>query len=210
MKFPCFYQWPSSSDYNIVFFNDVVHTTVTRDPAAVSQWINDINSLYGHRLIVGLDMEWRPNHSRRLQNPAATLQLCVGRSCLIYQLIHSPYFPIQLIQFLSYSNHNFVGVEVKSDLKKLQRDHKIGYNAKTVDLRRLAVDGHKMEDLKYAGLKTMARIVLGKEIEKPKRVTRSRWDDRRLTADQVQYACIDAYVSFEIGRVLNAPAFNFR
>ncbi|KAL3637096.1 hypothetical protein CASFOL_019395 [Castilleja foliolosa] len=89
--------------HNVVFFNDVVYTTVTHDPTTVSQWISDITSLYGHRLIVGLDIEWRPNISRHQQNPAATLQLCVGRCCLIYQLIHSPYFPLRLIKFLSYS-----------------------------------------------------------------------------------------------------------
>lgn len=61
-----------------------------------------------------------------------------------------------------------------------------------------------MKELKNAGLKNMARFVLGKEMEKPKSVTRSRWDNRRLTPDQVHYACIDAYVSFEIGRVLTA------
>ncbi|KAG6430964.1 hypothetical protein SASPL_109038 [Salvia splendens] len=203
MAIHCHCEQPSAS-YNVAFSGDVVYTTVTRDPAAVSQWIRDVTSLYGHRLTVGLDIEWRPNHNRGEQNPAATLQLCVGRCCLIYQLIHSPYFPVHLIQFLSYSDHNFAGIGVKSDVRKLERDHRIGYGAKTVDLGKLAAEVYKMKELKNAGLKNMARFVLGKEMEKPKSVTRSRWDDRRLTADQVHYACIDAYVSFEIGRVLTA------
>lgn len=76
-----------------------------------------------------------------------------------------------------------------------------------MDLRGLAAKVYETKELKKAGLKTMARIVLGKEMEKPKWVTRSRWDNRRLTADQVQYACIDAFVSSEIGRVLNASVF---
>ncbi|KAH6779556.1 hypothetical protein C2S52_010793 [Perilla frutescens var. hirtella] len=206
MTTQCHYESPSAA-YDVDFSGDVVYATVTHDPVAVSEWIHDVSSLYGHRLTVGLDIEWRPNHSRDHHNPAATLQLCVGRCCLIYQLIHSPYFPVQLIRFLSYSNHNFVGIGVKSDLKKLQRDHRIGYNAKAVDLGRLAADAYNMKELKNAGLKTMARIVLGKEMEKPKSVTRSRWDNRRLTADQVQYACIDAFVSSEIGRVLSASVF---
>ncbi|KAI3444280.1 hypothetical protein Pfo_000945 [Paulownia fortunei] len=202
------YQLPSESNpCNVFFFSDAIYTTVTHDPATVSQWIYDINSLYGHRLIVGLDVEWRPNFTRHHQNPAATLQLCVGRCCLIYQLIHSPYFPFQLIQFLSYSNHTFVGIGVRSDLEKLQRDYRIGYHAKAVDLRGLAADVYRMKDLKNAGLKTLARTVLGKEMEKPKSVTISSWDNRCLTPDQIQYACLDAFVSFEIGRILNASAF---
>lgn len=198
---------PPSAAHDVVFAGDVVYATVTRDPAAVSQWVRDVSSLYGHRLTVGLDIEWRPNFRRGEQNPAATLQLCVGRCCLIYQLIHSPYFPVQLIRFLSYSDHNFAGIGVKSDLKKLQRDHRIGHNAKAVGLGKLAADVYRTKELKYSGLKNMARIVLGKEMEKPKSVARSRWDDRRLTAHQMQYACIDAYVSSEICRVLNASAF---
>ncbi|PIN25008.1 DNA helicase [Handroanthus impetiginosus] len=193
--------------YDVVFFNHVIYTTVTHDPSTVSQWIYDVSSLYGHRLIVGLDVEWRPNSTRHNQNPAATLQLCVGRCCLIYQLLHSPYFPFQLYQFLSHSNHTFVGVDVKSDLKKLHRDHRIGYNAKAVDLRGLAADAYKKKDLKKAGMKTLARIVLGKEMEKPKSVIMSSWDNRWLTQEQVQYACVDSFVSYEIGRKLNASAF---
>ncbi|KAK4404712.1 hypothetical protein Sango_0839800 [Sesamum angolense] len=198
-------QLPSQA-HAVVFFRDVIYTTVTHDPATVSRWIHDINSLYGHRLIVGLDVEWRPNFSRHQQNPAATLQLCIGRCCLIYQLIHSPYFPLQLIQFLSFSNHTFVGVDVKSDLKKLQRDYRIGYNARAVDLRGLAADVCGMKELKKGGLRSLARTVLGKEMEKPKWVTMSSWDNRVLTPEQVQYACVDAFVSFEIGRILNASA----
>jgi hypothetical protein len=48
----------------------------------------------------------------------------------------------------------------------------------------------------------LAERVLGKIVEKPQRITRSRWDNPWLNADQVKYATVDAYVSFEIGRRL--------
>ncbi|KAL3637095.1 hypothetical protein CASFOL_019394 [Castilleja foliolosa] len=67
-----------------------------------------------------------------------------------------------------------------------------------------------MKGLKNAGLKTLARTVLGREVEKPNAVTMSGWDNRWLTPDQVQYACVDAFVSFEIGRILNASAFRLK
>lgn len=73
-----------------------------------------------------------------------------------------------------------------------------------VDLRGLAADQYGLGHLKNAGLKGLANLVLGKEIEKPLNVTLSRWDNHYLNLDQVQYACIDAFVSFEIGRSLNA------
>ena len=75
--------------------------------------------------------------------------------------------------------------------------------ANVVDLRSLAVEmGNR--DLRNAGLKGLARAVLGMEIHKPRSVTLSRWDREWLTYEQVQYACIDAFLSFEIGRCLNA------
>ncbi|MDD0148694.1 hypothetical protein PSY31_23695, partial [Shigella flexneri] len=66
----------------------------------------------------------------------------------------------------------------------------------------MAAEVSRVKDLKYAGLKTLARIVLGKEMEKPKSVCRSDWDNRRLSIDQVKYACLDAYASAEIGTML--------
>lgn len=71
-----------------------------------------------------------------------------------------------------------------------------------VDLRSLG-DG---EEYKNLGLKSFALGVLGKEVSKPKRVTMSRWDNEWLNTDQVLYACLDAFISFDIGRVLKANA----
>ncbi|KAL2548123.1 Polynucleotidyl transferase [Forsythia ovata] len=89
--------------YEVNFFEDIIHTLLTHDPNMVSQWLSDIESLNNHsgnRLIVGLDIEWRPNN-QYYKNPVATLQLCVGLRCLIYQLIHSPYVSSLFINFLS-------------------------------------------------------------------------------------------------------------
>lgn len=61
-------------------------------------------------------------------------------------------------------------------------------------------------DMRRAGLKTLSSFVLRKEMDKPQWVTLSRWDYRWLMEDQVMYACVDAFVSFEIGRLLNAYA----
>ncbi|KAI7997850.1 hypothetical protein LOK49_LG10G02553 [Camellia lanceoleosa] len=70
--------------------------------------------------------------------------------------------------------------------------------ATTVDLRSLATDCWMIQ-LQNAGLKNLAREVLEKDIKKPKRITMSRWDNEWLYPEQVQYACIDAFHSFEIG-----------
>ncbi|KAL2507377.1 F-box/kelch-repeat protein [Forsythia ovata] len=85
--------------YEVNFFEDIIHTLVTHDPNMVSQWLSVIESLNNHsssRLVVSLDIEWHPNN-RYYKNPVATLQLCVGLHCLIYQLIHSPYVSSPLV-----------------------------------------------------------------------------------------------------------------
>ncbi|KAL0339819.1 UNVERIFIED_CONTAM: hypothetical protein Sradi_4498700 [Sesamum radiatum] len=198
--------------YLVSFFGDTIFTQVTHDPDTVTRWISDIESIHRYRLhclIVGLDVEWRPSFNRYQQIPVATLQLCVGRRCLIYQIIHSDDdIPDSLVDFLSNEDYTFVGVNIYSNLDKLETDYdeiKIVHNA--VDLRRLVANRYRRRDLLYAGLEELAKVVLHKEVEKPRRVTMSRWDSRWLTAEQAQYACTDAFMCFEIGRVLKAPGF---
>ncbi|KAG6411085.1 hypothetical protein SASPL_129159 [Salvia splendens] len=197
--------------YDVTFFGDSVFTTLTWDPSIASQWISGVEAVYrsqidGGCLIVGLDVEWRPSFQRHVTNPAATLQLCVGRRCLIFQLIRSPSVPPSLVAFLANPRHTFVGIGIEADLKKLEKDYQFGFNTNTVDLRELAAERYGRRDLKNSGVKRLAALVLEKEVEKPKNVTMSRWDNPWLTPTQVRYACVDAFVCFEIGRVLNASS----
>lgn len=83
-------------------------------------------------------------------------------------------------------------------------DYGLSVNGRVVDLRHLAADAYDNGRLKNAGLQELASVVLDRVVDKPRRVTMGRWDNRWLTPQQVQYACVDAFVSFEIGRRLNA------
>ncbi|GJW23711.1 Werner syndrome-like exonuclease [Tanacetum coccineum] len=190
--------------YDVTFFDKTINTLVTETPYFVDRWISKIEHIHRHRLdnlVVGLDVEWRPNTNRYVQNPVATLQLCVGRNCLIYQLMYTPFFPDSLINFLRNPSYTFVGVGVENDVEKLNADYGIMVG-RIEDLRDLAVEEFGAKELRNAGLKGLTSWVLGKELDKPKYVTMSRWDQAWLTLDQVQYACVDAYLSFEIGRTL--------
>ncbi|KAG6424642.1 hypothetical protein SASPL_115060 [Salvia splendens] len=167
--------YDSHNTYDVTFFGDSVFTTVTSDPTIASQWISEIDR-DGQHLIVGLDVEWRPSFNRHVAYPAATLQLCVCLRCLIFQLIHSPSVPPPLVDFLANPNHTFVGIGIEADLEKLEEDYEFGFNTNAVDLRGLAA------------------LVLEKEVDKPKNVTMSRWDNQWLTPTQVRYACVSACV----------------
>ena len=193
--------------YEVTFFGDTIQTLVTNTPAIVDSWIQNVENSHrhagDHRLIVGLDVEWRPNFNTRSENPVATLQLCVGRDCLIFQLLHAPTVPTSLIAFLRNPGYTFVGVGIDEDLEKLVVDYGLGVS-RSVDLRGLAAHELNNMELRNAGLKRLGLEVLGKEVHKPRRVTMSRWDNFYLSIEQVQYACVDAFLSSEIGTALNA------
>ncbi|XP_058209630.1 3'-5' exonuclease-like [Rhododendron vialii] len=196
--------------YDVNFFDDTVKTLVTDTPCIVDTWISDIERLHHHRLnnlIVGLDIEWRPNFNNNYNstNPAALLQLCVGRNCLIFQLIFAPHMPQSLVNFLADEDYTFVGVGIEKDVDKLREDHGLEVR-NTVDLGWLAARELRNRQLHNAGLVTLAREVLGKQFVKPRNVTLSDWNDDWLSEDQIQYACVDAFVSFEIGRSLDAAS----
>ncbi|OEL33107.1 hypothetical protein BAE44_0005875 [Dichanthelium oligosanthes] len=186
---------------DVTFGDDVIATTVTSSGEAVEGWLAEVRAAPGD-LVVGLDVEWRPS-TRAWQNPVATLQLCVGRRCLIFQLLHADRVPRALAEFLGDRGVRFVGVGVEADAERLSDDHELGV-ANAVDLRGLAAEGMGRPDLRQAGLRALVAAVLGVDLVKPQRVTMSRWDASCLSYEQIRYACIDAFVSFEVGRKLLA------
>ncbi|CAO1948422.1 unnamed protein product [Urochloa humidicola] len=193
--------------FTVRFGQDEITTTVTSSGRAVDRWIAEVLSAHrpgGARrdIIVGLDVEWRPSYSSA-QNPAATLQLCVGRRCLIFQLLHADYFPAALLGFLGDRTIRFFGVGVEADAARLRADHGLAV-ANAVDLRGLAAEVMGRPELRQAGLRGVVVAVLGSNLNKPQRVTMSRWDARTLSGEQVSYACVDAFVSSEVARRLQA------
>ncbi|PKA58176.1 Werner Syndrome-like exonuclease [Apostasia shenzhenica] len=181
-----------------------ISTTLTASADEVNSWIAEILRVHRrrlNRLIVGLDCEWRPSFTRAQQNPVALLQLCVGRRCLIFQLLYADEIPSSLLDFLHDGRFTFVGVGIHNDVERLDDERGISvYNAK--DLKEIAAEKMQRPDLRQKGLAALAMEVMGVEVSKPKHVTMSRWDQFYLTMDQIRYACIDAFLSFEIGRRL--------
>ncbi|KAJ6408438.1 hypothetical protein OIU84_011701 [Salix udensis] len=197
--------------YDVNFFDDKIRTLVTHTPSFVNTWVAETqqkihqnNNPADHPLLVGLDIEWRPNRMRQIDNPAATLQLSTDKDCLIFQLLHCPTgIPQPLRDFLSNKDYTFVGVGIEGDVEKLVGDYDVSIG-NAVDLRVLAAEKLGAVQWKNSGIKALVKEILGKQIEKPKRVTMSRWDNEWLTGDQVQYACLDAFLCYKIGESLYA------
>ncbi|MCL7028359.1 hypothetical protein MKW94_030783 [Papaver nudicaule] len=190
--------------YSVNFNGEQIRTVVTKNTSTVDHWIRSIYNDdidFVDPLIVGFDVEWRPNFGG-YDNRVATLQLCVGRRCLIFQIMYADKIPTSLRSFLENESLRFVGVGIGSDAYKLGGS----YNTcvlKAVDLKDLAAEKYGRKELKNLGLMKLAQVVLGcGEIEKPEHITLSNWSQYHLTREQIQYACVDAYVSFKIGKQL--------
>ncbi|XP_055819456.1 uncharacterized protein LOC129888519 [Solanum dulcamara] len=198
---------------SIPFYRDQIEVTVTKKASEVDRWIGQTVHIHRrrlHKLLVGLDIEWRATRNPTEETPSvALLQLCVGHRCILFQLLHADYIPNSLFAFLGNPSFSFLGVGVHDDGVKLYTDYGL-FVANPVDLNKLAMVVHEIEAYGRIGLKRMAYEVLGKVMKKPFNVTMSEWDAEELVYEQVEYACIDAFVSFKLGMNLFSELFNPR
>ncbi|MQM02340.1 hypothetical protein Taro_035107 [Colocasia esculenta] len=162
-----------------------VLATVTRRPATVRSWLHGIRRLYGHRykredLVVGLGVQWRFNRHNAGNEPVATIQLCIGHRCLIFQVFRAPAIPRALSRFLADPSITCVSVGIAFDRRKLAKHCNLDV-ANGVELRQRAGMGR-------ASLQEMAREFLGWELDdrelKPPAVGLSNWEDLLLNKIQ--------------------------
>ncbi|KAG5555328.1 hypothetical protein RHGRI_012760 [Rhododendron griersonianum] len=196
--------------FTVDFHGTPISTTLTSTPKIVRKWLQTTlhrNARHRHRLIVGLGVQWRPASSPGDEPPAATLQLCVGRRCLIFQLLHSPTVPNLLRRFLENPNHTFVGMWNHSDERKLlccsKHELEMGRRG-PLDLRHYAASRYDGRRLHTESRETIVRECLGLDVDFNEWVGRSEWAEYYLHDHQVLYASVDAYCSFLIGKDLRA------
>lgn len=73
-----------------------------------------------------------------------------------------------------------------------------------MDLRHLAAEHMERPAIRQWGLKKLAYKIMRVQIQRPKMVILGNWGKRVLSKKQIEYATIDAFVSFEIGRMIYA------
>lgn len=149
--------------YVVFFDDDAIHTTLADSGNVVDSWLDEIYRVHRrrlHRLVVGLDVEWRPSYSRYDVPPVAVLQLCVCRRCLVFQILHADYLPDALFDFFADDRFTFVGVGIHGDLAKLRAGYGLEVE-NAVDLRCLAADELGNPGLRRAGLVGLVREVMG-------------------------------------------------
>ncbi|KAJ4771354.1 hypothetical protein LUZ62_055611 [Rhynchospora pubera] len=201
----------NDSTYTITAIDNIIETTVTKSGKVAANWVDEILLAHDSRLryqIVGLDLEWCPNtlYGTRGENPVALIQLCVGRRCLIFQLLFCDFIPDKLRNFLKDARFRFAGVGIKEDADKLVRGYGLEIE-NLVDLRDLAVEQLEKRAMRQWGLKNLVKEVMGVQMEKPRTVALSHWGNCKLSTEQIEYATVDAFASFEVGRRLYARDF---
>ncbi|KAL0453482.1 UNVERIFIED_CONTAM: hypothetical protein Slati_1326300 [Sesamum latifolium] len=194
---------PSKQEtYTVICHSHRVRTVVTAKPAVVRKWVHKIRYHHRHqlrhgRLVVGLGVQWVPGHN----SPPATLQLCVGHHCLIFQLLHAAHSPTILRRFLSEPSVKFVGVWNYRDASMLRNSKHRLRISQLVDVRVVASDLRGCS--RGASMESLAAKILGMDgVEKKEWVGRSAWDETWLSEEQVEYACVDAFLCFLMAKAL--------
>ncbi|KAF5207787.1 Polynucleotidyl transferase, ribonuclease H-like superfamily protein, partial [Thalictrum thalictroides] len=190
----------TNSKRYVNFSGNKIETTVTDKSEIVVNWIREIRQIHTKRFLVGLDCEWKSNKCHK--NEVATLQLCIENKCLIIQLLHIDRIPRLLRGFLHDSAITFAGVEVERDTRKLTEDY--GLKCFTVvDVQKLLAMKSDEWTFDFGVHQPRLKARAFEAVGLPKKVTiMSNWEARVLREDQVQYACIDAYVSYKLGHAL--------
>ncbi|XLU26821.1 Werner Syndrome-like exonuclease [Arachis ipaensis] len=186
-----------TSKYTVNFDWKQIETTVTDKATVVDQWVQGINVLYppNESVIVGLNVE----RSAR-KNRSATLHLCVDSKCLIVQLLYIGELPLSLKNFFVNPNFFFVGILVAINISRIHDEYGgLSWDIVHADIKELAMQ--KWPD-RWNELEDLCSGLLGLSMKKPKLVSLNNWDVRVLSIEQVEYACIDAYVSWKLGHKL--------
>jgi hypothetical protein len=194
---------PSHDAYTVRVYDRRFAALATARPADARRWVATTRWLHWTRhhegrLVVGLGVQWTPTRLplRGGAPPVpATLQLCVGHRCLLFHIAHADAVPEMLRRFLADPRVTFVGWGSAHDSRMLSAHYGLRV-ARGCELRAVAGMGN-------ASLGDMADRFLGYPgIHKPRVVAMSAWHAPRLSPDQVQYASVDAYLSFRLGLVL--------
>ena len=175
---------------------EVVYTT---DPIEVEAWLRN-NVIDCSAQAIGLDIEWKPQFKRKkdggVENKTAVLQLAIESSSLVFQLYNLGRPPNVLVSVLRDERILKVGSGILQDVTKLKKDTGLKCIG-LVDTQKLAKEVGMLESQKL-GLKSLAKYLLGIELEKPKSVTMSNWENFPLTVKQIHYAALDAWIGLKI------------
>ncbi|GAU36402.1 hypothetical protein TSUD_38690 [Trifolium subterraneum] len=195
-----------------------IKTTVTSDVEQIEKRISSFlrPSINHQTKVIGFDAEWYLYHNCHLKlgtdagSICATIQLCDGHSCLIIQLNRIRVSDRwkddlafkSLLNFLRLPNITFVGVGIKENLSKLEKQYGIVCR-NAVELGPLAATAMRMPRLSYCGVDELAFVVNGFDLGEHRPLTTAYdWTCNPLSKDLAKLATVNVYSYFKIGSTL--------
>ena len=185
--------------HNLPYPAEGVEAVYTVDPVEAEAWLRN-NIIDCSAQAVGFDIEWKPQFVSKkkggVENKTAVLQLGVESSCLVLHLCNMKSPPKLLRSILNDKKILKVGSGILQDAVKLKRDTGL-ICLGMVDTQKMAKSMGTNAPPKL-GLTALARHFLGINLEKPKSVSRSNWENYPLTIRQIHYAAVDAWIGIKV------------
>ncbi|RUS81807.1 hypothetical protein EGW08_010444 [Elysia chlorotica] len=185
------------------FEGSITYSYHESDCACICQ---DILSRLGRDLppvtVIGFDTEWPVTYNKGLPKKTAVIQMCLSKKeCYLFHVSCMSTIPKPLQSVILDKRVILVGVNIESDLWKLERDYdlkvKPAIDQETVvDLSKLA--NVKLKSSERWSLDGLCRNVLRKRLDKDRDLRCGNWDDYPLSKDQKMYASNDAFASLEL------------
>ena len=147
-------------------------------------------SIISKKDIIGFDTETKPAFKKGVNYNISVLQLSVDDDVYIIR-IDKIGFDSRIIDILSDNSILKVGIDIKNDLAGLKKISSFK-ESNFLDLNALAIS----KGFKSIGAVKLCIMLLGYRISKSQRL--SDWSADNLTASQLQYAAIDAWICPQI------------
>lgn len=146
---------------------------------------------------VAFDMEWTFSFQTG-PDKTSLIQLCIDMDdCYLLQLTKLKKLPATLSMFLNHPRVILHGVNIKNDLRKLERDFPLIKSDPLIE-KCLDLGVFYNEVYNSSGRWSMERLVLQvcqMRMDKSRQVRMSKWHIVPLSEKQKNYAAIDVYVS---------------
>lgn len=153
--------------------------------------------------LVAFDAEWRPDYAKGDDNPISVLQLAFPSSRRVYVLQLNKIrnrLPQAVKLMLVNPGVSKVGWAVGyRDAAKLERSNIALTKGSVIDVQPWCANALQLADPpETLSLKRAASGILGFNLAKDKRCTCSDWASEKLTAEQIRYAALDAWVALRL------------
>lgn len=172
---------------------------VLSDTKECDQWIQQhiINTDCSH---IGFDTESKPAFNANMVQQLSVVQIATPNRCLVFRVFNLKHneWPVKLVYLLQSTRIAKYVVDIRGDVALLN-------NVKVVpkgfiDVQLCAVVEANTEHRE--GIVKLAQRFLDLDHAKPKKIATSNWSKWPLTAEQVQYAAMDAIIALRVATKL--------